>query len=429
MATVIEQREAASAAWKGVNDWLDGKDASALQGEELEQFEKMYADAKALDDAWGVADKTTTARERLSHYAEVATGKGMTFQPIGELARPQSMGQQFVKSDAYSNLVKSGTLASGDSRFESARVPMEGAKAAGDLIHTESGGPATSLVLPQYLPGTIGLPQQELTLRDLFASGSTNSDTISYARQTSFDNAAAPVAQATTVAGGLKPQSSIGWTRQTSPVETIATWMVTTRQALADAGQIQSLIDNQGRLMIQLAEEDQLLNGDGTSPNLEGILEVTGIQTLDLTGEDNLDGIRTAIRLVRTGISRAVPDGIVLNPIDSEMVDLLKDGNQAYRGGNPIGNFNFGQTIWRLPRVESSAMPEGTALVGAFRAGATVLQRQPITVYTADQHADFFVRNLIVILFEERLGFPVFWPSAFVEVTLGDWPTAPLSGG
>jgi hypothetical protein len=50
-------------------------------------------------------------------------------------------------------------------------------------------------------------------------------------------------------------------------------------------------------------------------------------------------------------------------------------------------------------------MPAGKALVGA-RAGATVFERQPITVLTADQHSDFFVRNLVVILFEERLAFP-----------------------
>jgi hypothetical protein len=124
--------------------------------------------------------------------------------------------------------------------------------------------------------------------------------------------------------------------------------------------------------------------------------------------------------LVSTGLSRLTADWIVLHPEDSEEFDLLKDENLSYRGGNPIGNFTFDQTIWRLTRVESEAMTAGTALVGA-RAGATVYERQPITVLTADQHSDFFIRNLIVILFEERLAFPVWFPSAFVEVTLADW--------
>ena len=94
-----------------------------------------------------------------------------------------------------------------------------------------------------------------------------------------------------------------------------------------------------------------------------------------------------------------------------------------YRGGNPIGDFGFNQPIWRLRRVEYEAISEGTALVGSSMA-ATVYERQGLSVLVADQHADFFVRNLVVILFEERLAFPVYFPTALVEVTLGSWEEA-----
>jgi HK97 family phage major capsid protein len=194
--------------------------------------------------------------------------------------------------------------------------------------------------------------------------------------------------------------------------------MAATRQALADASQIRSLIDNQGRLMIQIEEEDQLLAGNGTPPNLEGIQSIATVQTLDLTGEDNLDGIRHAKTMIRTGASRFNADAIVLHPDDAEAIDLLKDGNNLYRGGNPIGNFTFDQSIWKLRRVESEGVTAGTAIVGAFQAGATVFERQPITVYTSDSHSDFFIKNLIAVLFEERLAFPVYYPSAFVVITL-----------
>jgi hypothetical protein len=50
-----------------------------------------------------------------------------------------------------------------------------------------------------------------------------------------------------------------------------------------------------------------------------------------------------------------------------------------------------------------------------------VFERQPITVLTADQHSDFFVRNLVVILFEERLAFPVYFPTAICVVSLEDF--------
>jgi hypothetical protein len=413
-------------------------DARALVGadgdiaaEDQPAFEEHMAEAMRLDKEHEQAAKQehlSVGRldERLTAYTAQATGgPGMRFNRTSlDPNAPRSLGEQFTSSAEYQQLVRSGALDSDNRHFDTGRIvltprPIPGA-AASDLIQTESGGPSNALVTPMYIPGILPLRQRPLTVRDLFSAGTMSTgDQISYAQQTGFDNAAAAVAQATTVANGAKPQSSIAWTRATADAEWIATWMVATRQALADAGVIRGIIDNQGRLMLQLEEEDQLLNGNGTPPNLSGLMD-QAIQTLDLTGEDNLDGIRTARRLVRTGLSRLEADWIVLNPEDSEEYDLLKDDNGLYRGGNPIGNFGFDQTIWRLTRVESEALAQGTAIVGA-RAGATVYERQPITVLTADQHSDFFIRNLIVILFEERLAFPVWFPSAFVEVTLADW--------
>jgi hypothetical protein len=394
------------------------------------QFQTLMAEAMDLDKQYEQAAKSENGSvdrldERLAYYTGKATGEPMRFQrTVLDPSSALSMGAQFVESQEYKKLQASGVLDSDSGRFDTGRVILTPRQrygaAASDVIQSETSGPSNALVTPMYLPGILPLNQRPLTVRDLFSQASMSmGDQISYAQQSGFDNAAAAVAQATAVNNGAKPQSSIAWTRATADAEWIATWMVATRQALADSSVIRGIIDNQGRLMLQLEEEDQLLNGNGTPPNLSGILDQS-IQTLDLTGEDNLDGVRTARRLVSTGISRLNADWIVLNPEDSEEFDLLKDLNDSYRGGNPIGNFGFNQSIWRLTRVESEALAQGTALVGA-RAGATVYQRQPITVLTADQHSDFFVRNLIVILFEERLAFPVFFPSAFVEVTLADW--------
>ncbi len=369
--------------------------------------------------------------ERFAYYTGKLTGQPMRFsrQQLDPRAS-KSLGQQFIESKAYKDLKASGALDSAESRFRSAPVVSTGLDAgkilgaATDVIQTESGGPANAMVTPFYLPGVLPLPQRPTIVRDLFPNENMpTGDQLSYAAQSGFDNAAAAVAQATSAtlpANSVKPQSSIAWQRRTADAEYIATWMATTRQALADETQTASLIDNQGRLMIRIVEDDQLLNGNGTSPNLRGVRNASGIQTLDLTANDNLDGIRTARRLVKTGVSRLDPTFIVINPIDSEEVDVLKDGNGQYRGGNPIGNFGFNQPIWRLTRAESEAIPSGRALVGA-REGATVYERQPLTVLTADQHADFFVRNLVVILFEERLAFPIYFPTAFVDVTLAAW--------
>ena len=427
-----ELREQALAKFMEADALLDAD--RTLAKEQEPQFQALMAEAMVLDKQYESARKAEDGsverlEDRLAFYTGKVLGQPMRFNrtALDPNNRVMSMGEQFVKSDAYQKLAASGVLDSDMGKFDTGRIVLgpdqRFGAAASDLIHTGASGPGEDLVTPWYLPGILPLPQRPLTVRDLFSQGTMpQGDTISYAAQVGFDSGAAAFKQSTAVndAAGLKPQSSISWERRTAVAEWIGTWMVVTRQALADAGVIRGIIDNQGRLMLQLEEEDQLINGNGTSPNLSGILDISGTQTLDLTGEDNLDGIRTARRLVRTGLSRLEADWLVLHPEDSEEFDLLKDGNLQYRGGNPIGNFNYGQTIWRLQRVESEAIAAGTALVGA-RAGATVYQRQPITVLTTDSHSDFFVRNLVVVLFEERLAFPVFFPSAFVIVTLADW--------
>ena len=40
------------------------------------------------------------------------------------------------------------------------------------------------------------------------------------------------------------------------------------------------------------------------------------------------------------------------------------------------------------------------------------------TIYTTDSHADYFIRNIFVILAEERVALPVFRPAAFASVQL-----------
>jgi hypothetical protein len=62
-------------------------------------------------------------------------------------------------------------------------------------------------------------------------------------------------------------------------------------------------------------------------------------------------------------------------------------------------------------------MAAGTALVGDGLMAA-VVDRHDARIYTTDSHSDFFIRNILVTLAEERLALPVFRPAAFVEVEL-----------
>ena len=386
---------------------------------EIDELETKAKDVQELD---GIRSKASDRIRDLSQPIRPTLPGGLSTNVT--FARQKSIGEQFVESAEYKELVDSGALESDNARFKTTPFRPQ-VKAPGDVIGSGAGG-GGALITPQYLPGVIPLPQRPLVVRDLFSQDTTQSDTISYAAQTAFDTAASAVAQATSIAAsGLKPQSSIAWVRKTLPVESIATWMAATRRQLGDAGQTRSLIDNQLQLMLRLVEEDQLVNGNGTSPNLRGLLNQTGVQTLDVSGSAsvnallNLDTIRDAKRLVKTGPARADADGVIVHPTDAAIIDERKDGVNRYLGNGP---FNMGpNTLWGLPRVESESVPVGHAIVGAFKVGGTVFQREGTTIFASDSHADFFVRNLVAVLAEERLGLAVFFPAAFCYTTFKAW--------
>jgi len=425
LRTASEAREFAARQYADAQALVEGKDAHDLDDDTFTRFDALMADGAKADERYvalaGKEGKVATLRERLDYYSTRATGSGIPWQRVvttqPDPPAGKSIGDQFVNSEEYKGLVGSRALDSDNAPFKTSPFHPE-TKAATDVLHTN--GPGDALMIPQYLPGILPYPQRQLTVRNLFSQDTTNTDVLSYAQQTSFDNAATPVLEATTLATGLKPQSSIAWTRKTAPIEAIATWMAATRKQLSDVGQTRSLIDNQLRVMLQLVEEDQLLNGNGTSPNLRGLLSTAGLQTLVLTAVTgpfvNIDGLRDAIRLVKTGTAFAEPDGIVMHPIDAAKLDEAKDTTSRYLGQGPFGGAN--PTVWRKPVIESMAVASGTAIVGAFNFGATVFQREGIVILASDSHADFFIRNLVAVLAEERLGLAVFWPTAFCVVTL-----------
>jgi HK97 family phage major capsid protein len=105
----------------------------------------------------------------------------------------------------------------------------------------------------------------------------------------------------------------------------------------------------------------------------------------------------------------------VLHPNDWEGIEIQKgsgDGQYMLFTSIAIG---AQATVWRNPVVETPAIPEGTFLTGAFGTGAQLYDRQQGNIRVADQHADFFVRNAIVILAEERLALAVKRPEAFIK--------------
>lgn len=379
--------------------------------------------------------KTVKADEAVLDQAKSLAAEVGVVETPDLKARVKSLGLTVVDSPEFKSMLKGFT---GDGGV---RIP-DRAKVQTDPIQVKSlftGVSSTSagaFVVNERTDIVEMLGRKELKVRDLCSNRRTMSDTVEFVRQTSHTNNAAVVAEATSSAppalpaldgnalsagaalvnnagGGYKPEGAWAFEIVTANVKTIAEWVPITKRALADVAQLEGLINDELRADVSEAEEDQILNGNGSGENFTGIRTTSNVQT-QAFATDMITTIRKAITKARY-VGRVIPNGIVLNPADDEAIDLLKDGENRYYFGGP---FTMGQkSIWGLPVVVSESQPAEEALVGDF-SKAVIWDREQTTVTMTDSHADFFVRNLVAVLAEERLAMGVTRPTAFVKADL-----------
>ena len=187
-------------------------------------------------------------------------------------------------------------------------------------------------------------------------------------------------------------------------------------EMLEDQEQTNSYVDGRLRLGLDLAEEDQLLNGDGNSPNLTGLLNRSNLASAQARGSDtNADAIFKQIMAIMAS-SFLMPDGIVISPTNWTTIVLTKDGSGQYYGAGPFAATQA-PVLWGLPAAVTPVITGNVALVGAYRQAAQRFVRRGATVTATNSHSDFFTKRLVAIMAEMREGLAVYRPGAFGKVT------------
>lgn len=287
---------------------------------------------------------------------------------------------------------------------------------------TETKVTSAGLVAPQYDPVIQDAPRQNLVIRDLIPSTPVTGNAFTYYKELLHTLAAGMVAE-----GGAKPQSNVTFEQVTDTIKKIAVWMPITDEALDDVPQLYSYIQELLRYDLKLAEEAQILKGDGTGQNLNGIMtQATAFDAaLNAAGDTAIDTIRRAIYQVRKQSKRAA-DAVVMSDLDWMNIELQKDGENRYLFANLQGLVT--PVLWGRPVVASDSMDEGTPaagedpatggefLVGSFAQGARIYDRMAFTVKVGMINDDF-IKNQRVILVEERIGLAVRRANAFVKGT------------
>lgn len=262
----------------------------------------------------------------------------------------------------------------------------------------------TGLVVPY--------PIRPLRMADIIPQTTTEANIIRYMEQTVFNDAAATVSES-----GVKPEGQTEFVERSDEVEKIAIWMPVTEEALDDAPQLRALLDEYLREAVRREEEDQLLTGNGTRPNLLGFLNKTGVQTQARGSDSNADAIFKAFTLVRwSATAFAEPTAVVIHPNNWETIRLSKTtGDGAYLFGQPyLTGFD---TLWGKPVVVTPAITANTALTGDFQMFSRIYRKTGLRVDISDSHSDYFIYNKLAIRAEERLTLVITRGAAFAKIT------------
>lgn len=262
-------------------------------------------------------------------------------------------------------------------------------------------------LVPDYrVPGILMPGLRRLTIRDLLPSNRTTSNLIQYTQEDTFTNTAAPQAGENVA----KAESALVFSLHNAPVQTLAHWIPASRQVLDDSVSLADYINSRLMFGLKLVEEDQLLNGNGTGQNLRGLVPSAVAFNRVRAGDTDVDAIRRAKTQVADSFFDA--DSVILNPHDWEVIELVKESTGGYILSAP--QTGAPPRLWGMDVVPTPAMPVGQFLCGAFRMAASIWDRWDATIEVSREHQDFFIKNMVAILCEERLALTVFRPSALV---------------
>jgi len=381
---------------KGAFDKLDAAsqayDAKAQEVAELQQSLARMAEIDALADG----GKRPASASRLPY-----SGRDQGRQPA------RSIGDRLIQSPEYQALAKNGAFLT-DGAFASMvgrglerpvalleRDELEALlRFADPLATTVTGGSATSagpFIQNDLIPGFINYRRKRPMLSAMVGRGSTDSDTVEYVNQTAPTDAAAETAEDTAA-----PESTYAFETLTTAVREITHWVPVTLRAMADHGQLRTIVDNQLVAGALDRLDTQIASGAGSGVTLLGIYNASGIGAQSAAGLSKSAAIHKAMTKVRVAAGvLGEPDAIGIHPNDFEKLLIEEDAQGRFLFGDPRGGEE--RTIWGKPMIISTVFPEATPLVGDFEGSATLWLRESLSVTTGLDGNDFTKRRVSML--------------------------------
>jgi HK97 family phage major capsid protein len=376
---LLDERIALTGIQTNLRDRAASEDRDITE-QERSEIARLQERAAQIDDLLGEHEaQASSARAFAQLQARIESGRDRgdagSRQAAPGRAEQRSPGQAVVESTAFQNYPGRGQMTA-------VEVPLLDLEQRALVTTATLGGAIQPFVWSNELP-TLSMP-----LVDAVSVVRVSSGSVEWV-ETGPDPVAAVVAE-----GALKPEATMTFTPKSGVLDTIAHHVQITRQALADASYMRSLIETKLRR--------------GLARKIEADLTtlLNGATLQSAVNADMTKAIRIGIGMVEAAGYR--PNAVALNPADFASLDV---NAMLESNGGPDRRTNF----WGLKPIAVPGLTAGVAIVGDFKEGVVLFDRGVSDVFVTDSHADNFLRNILVILAEGRYKSAITDPLALAE--------------
>ena len=377
MKSVVDGLKTDNAALKAA---IDGYEAKLKDVANAEQLADLKADfQKQIDDVATKAKNSTPAQ-------------------------PQNFKSE-LSAKMKENTDKFATMKKGQSfEFEM--------KAVADMTFANNFSTADASVA-FVRPGIIELPKRKLHIRELLTGGGMgNKSTFDYVKEIAGEGAPATAAE-----GATKSQFDLDLQEVSVKAEWIAGFIKISRNMLDDVEGMTTFLGSRLPELLLRTEDAQILNGNGTSPNLSGITNTGNFTAFGGAATIDIEQLVQAISQLEALDREA--NGILLNPADYYNIMLTKaSGSGEYDFPSLVQITNGQMFVAGVPVYKSTAMTVDKFLVGDWRMGANLIFREPAKVQFFYEDGTNAQQNKVTVRVEERIALPVYGNDYFI---LGDF--------